>query len=644
MLTTTAINVCLVPLSATRRRSRVSVDGHRARRLVISRGDVWWADLRILEGSLGFRQPVLVISDDRYNASRLGTAIIVVLSSTARLAALPGNVAVTAALSGLDRDFVVDVTHVRTVDRAFLEERVGQLPTVVDDPDRRRPTAARSPSNRARSAVRRVSASVGVAVVRRVRGARWRMVTAPAWTVGRVVAGPKVRVVVGWGARGAPRRVTVPSGRTIAALSTSPVMAVVMAWASGCAGAAGVEQGLHVDLGRDGVVGRAVGGAWADELEHGGDDRRLVGDRERFERARVGHRESAPVTRATGRPGAAVCDPCRSVAPMPPSGQPSSTRTARPVRRTEAAIVAWSSGRTDRRSMTSASMPCSSARRAAAASATIAMRELATMLTSLPGRRTTRGRAARRRLRQRRPACHTARCARGRRRDRRTRSRRPAAPWRRPAWPAPRRRAQGCDATTPRSSASGSARAARRRPGASARSAAPTAGRPTARAAAPRGGSAGRAPAPRRPPSSAPPPAASPTAPPRCRCRRAPLPSSARHGRAPGRRPPTTRPSPRRPTAHADVLAHQQHALVALQPFAQRFAKRLAVGDLAAAHGATMCSYNVLASGSGDASASATARPMRSRTPVSIASRSPSPKTPSRPVGRRTPRPDPRAG
>jgi mRNA interferase MazF len=108
---------------------------------VISRGDVWWADLRILEGSAGFRQPVLVISDNRYNASRLGTAIIVVLSSTARLAALPGNVAVTAALSGLDKDLVVDVTHVRTIDRAFLEERVGQLPTwlmtQVDDGLRR---------------------------------------------------------------------------------------------------------------------------------------------------------------------------------------------------------------------------------------------------------------------------------------------------------------------------------------------------------------------------------------------------------------------------------------------------------------------------------------------------------------------------
>ncbi len=94
---------------------------------MISRGDVLWANLWTLDGSVGFRQPVLVVSDDRYNASRLGTVTVVVLSSTARLAALPGNVAVSAALSGLDKDFVVDVTHVRTIDRAFLEDLVGQL-------------------------------------------------------------------------------------------------------------------------------------------------------------------------------------------------------------------------------------------------------------------------------------------------------------------------------------------------------------------------------------------------------------------------------------------------------------------------------------------------------------------------------------
>ena len=84
---------------------------------------------------------MLIVSDDRYNASRLRTAIIVVFTSTTRLAALPGNVAVAAELSGLDKDSVVNVTQVATIGRAALEERAGQLPpwlmTQVDDGLRR---------------------------------------------------------------------------------------------------------------------------------------------------------------------------------------------------------------------------------------------------------------------------------------------------------------------------------------------------------------------------------------------------------------------------------------------------------------------------------------------------------------------------
>jgi mRNA interferase MazF len=109
---------------------------------VIARGEVWWADLGSPRGSApALRRPVLVVSDDRYNASRLQTVIIVVLTSTARLAALPGNVAVVAELSGLEKDSVVNVTQVTTIDRATLEDRVGMLPTwlmtQVDDGLRR---------------------------------------------------------------------------------------------------------------------------------------------------------------------------------------------------------------------------------------------------------------------------------------------------------------------------------------------------------------------------------------------------------------------------------------------------------------------------------------------------------------------------
>jgi mRNA interferase MazF len=72
---------------------------------------------------------VLVISGDTYNASRLDTVTVVVLTSNARLAALPGNVAIPAEVSGLEKDSVVNVTQIATVDRGALEDLIGPLPT-----------------------------------------------------------------------------------------------------------------------------------------------------------------------------------------------------------------------------------------------------------------------------------------------------------------------------------------------------------------------------------------------------------------------------------------------------------------------------------------------------------------------------------
>ncbi len=79
----------------------------------------------------GLRRPVVVISGDRYNASRLGAVTVVSLTTTQRLAALPGNVAVPREVSGLPRDGVVNVTQVVTLDRSSLEEFVTVLPLWV---------------------------------------------------------------------------------------------------------------------------------------------------------------------------------------------------------------------------------------------------------------------------------------------------------------------------------------------------------------------------------------------------------------------------------------------------------------------------------------------------------------------------------
>jgi mRNA interferase MazF len=96
------------------------------------RGELWWADLGSPRGSApALRRPVLIISADQYNRSELRTVTVVVLTSNSRLAALPGNVAVSSDLAGLDADSVVNVTQLATIDRAALEQRLGALPDWV---------------------------------------------------------------------------------------------------------------------------------------------------------------------------------------------------------------------------------------------------------------------------------------------------------------------------------------------------------------------------------------------------------------------------------------------------------------------------------------------------------------------------------
>lgn len=78
-----------------------------------------------------------MVQSDRFNASRLGTVIVVVLTTNARLAAMPGNVALPAAVTGLPHDSVANVTQVITLDRDELTDLVGTVPApLLDQVDR----------------------------------------------------------------------------------------------------------------------------------------------------------------------------------------------------------------------------------------------------------------------------------------------------------------------------------------------------------------------------------------------------------------------------------------------------------------------------------------------------------------------------
>src|SRR6202035_536929 len=101
----------------------------RPGRLAIQRGSICWADPGEARGSRpAKRRPVLVIQSGPFNASRLNTIIAAVITSNTALAAMPGNVFVPAAVSGLPKDSVVNVTALVTFNKTDLEPPAGQLP------------------------------------------------------------------------------------------------------------------------------------------------------------------------------------------------------------------------------------------------------------------------------------------------------------------------------------------------------------------------------------------------------------------------------------------------------------------------------------------------------------------------------------
>jgi mRNA interferase MazF len=96
--------------------------------VVISQGEVWWADIPAPTGSgPGFRRPVVVVQGDALNRSRIATVVCVPLTSNLRWAEAPGNVLLPARATRLTKDSVANVSLIVALDKALLTERIGKL-------------------------------------------------------------------------------------------------------------------------------------------------------------------------------------------------------------------------------------------------------------------------------------------------------------------------------------------------------------------------------------------------------------------------------------------------------------------------------------------------------------------------------------
>jgi mRNA interferase MazF len=95
---------------------------------VIEQGDIFWADLGEPIGSApGYWRPFLIVQCQAFNKMNINTVVGVVITSQIKLANAPGNVLLSPAMTGLDRESVANISQVITVDQRSLGEHIGRV-------------------------------------------------------------------------------------------------------------------------------------------------------------------------------------------------------------------------------------------------------------------------------------------------------------------------------------------------------------------------------------------------------------------------------------------------------------------------------------------------------------------------------------
>ncbi|MFD2115670.1 type II toxin-antitoxin system PemK/MazF family toxin [Paenibacillus yanchengensis] len=95
--------------------------------MIVKRGDVFFADLSPVVGSeQGGVRPVLVIQNDIGNRFS-PTVIVAAITAQIQKAKLPTHVEMSASTHGFDRDSVVLLEQIRTIDKQRLTDKITHL-------------------------------------------------------------------------------------------------------------------------------------------------------------------------------------------------------------------------------------------------------------------------------------------------------------------------------------------------------------------------------------------------------------------------------------------------------------------------------------------------------------------------------------
>ena len=94
----------------------------------VRQGQVYWLDFGPAMGSEpADRHPCVVVQNDVFNRSAIGTSAVYLITSNLSRAKAPGNVLLKKGDANLPKASVVNVSQILTVDKRDLGESIGML-------------------------------------------------------------------------------------------------------------------------------------------------------------------------------------------------------------------------------------------------------------------------------------------------------------------------------------------------------------------------------------------------------------------------------------------------------------------------------------------------------------------------------------
>jgi len=95
--------------------------------VIVKRGDIFYADLSPVIGSeQGGVRPVLIVQNDVGNKYS-PTVIAAAITSQINKAKMPTHIEISAQDYGLNKDSVILLEQIRTIDKRRLREKIGRL-------------------------------------------------------------------------------------------------------------------------------------------------------------------------------------------------------------------------------------------------------------------------------------------------------------------------------------------------------------------------------------------------------------------------------------------------------------------------------------------------------------------------------------